>query len=76
LIDRLEKIGWVQRKADDKDGRANRLHLTARGRKKIDALLPQHNEVILKLFGGVPTTQVKSLQAVLEQVERTTLAEN
>src|SRR4051812_23284891 len=76
LIDRLETIGWVQRKADEKDGRANRLHLTARGRKKIDALLPKHNEVILKLLGSVSNAQIQSLQGVLEQVERQALSEN
>ena len=66
----------MQRRADDADGRVNRLHLTARGRKKIDALLPQHNEVILKLLGSVSTAQIKSLQGLLEQVERAALSEN
>lgn len=76
LIDRLENIGWMQRRADDADGRVNRLHLTARGRKKIDALLPQHDELILKLLGSVPAQQIKSLQGMLEQVERAALSEN
>ena len=29
-IDRLEKSGWIERRADAKDRRVNRLYLTAR----------------------------------------------
>src|SRR3954471_853664 len=33
LIDRMEKAGWVERRADGTDRRINRLHLTADARK-------------------------------------------
>jgi len=33
MIDRMEKNGWVERRADDADRRVNRLHLTAEARK-------------------------------------------
>lgn len=33
MIDRMEKNGWVERRADAADRRINRLHLTAEARK-------------------------------------------
>ncbi len=42
LLDRLEKDGWIQRKADKKDRRSLRIFLTPEARK--------HREPILKLF--------------------------
>ena len=33
LIDRMEKAGWVERRADGTDRRINRLHLTPEARK-------------------------------------------
>lgn len=33
MIDRMEKAGWVERRADGADRRINRLHLTADARK-------------------------------------------
>jgi len=70
LIDRLEKLGWVERRPDDHDGRVNRLHLTSRGRRKVEAVLPQHDAVVLRMMQGVSPDQVHALQSVLDQVER------
>ena len=42
LLDRLEKDGWIQRKADKKDRRSLRIFLTPEARN--------HREPILKLF--------------------------
>ena len=33
MIDRMQKNGWVERRADDGDRRVNRLHLTADARR-------------------------------------------
>src|SRR5687767_10881906 len=48
VLDRLEAVGWVERRPDAQDRRANRLHLTAAGRAKIDRLLPAHNALVLR----------------------------
>src|SRR3954449_10321604 len=37
VLDRLEGLGWVERRPDPEDRRANRLHLTNAGRRKLDA---------------------------------------
>lgn len=76
LIDRLEKLGWVERRPDAHDGRINRMHLTAKGRKKVDALLPLHNAVVLRLLGSVSPAQVQTLQSVLERIESAAISED
>lgn len=40
LTDRLEREGWVERRADPRDGRASRLYLTKRGAKAVAASKP------------------------------------
>jgi DNA-binding MarR family transcriptional regulator len=75
LIDRLEKLGWVERRGDERDGRVNRLHLTARGRRKVESLLPRHDAVVLTLLGKLSISQIQSLRSTLEEVEKAALSE-
>lgn len=69
VLDRLEALGWVRRKADPKDRRANRLHLTAAGRKTVDRLLPDHDAVVAEILQVLPDAGVASLRKLLEELE-------
>jgi MarR family transcriptional regulator, organic hydroperoxide resistance regulator len=69
VLDRLEAMGCVERRADPQDKRANRLHLTTTGRKRVDALLPEHDALILRTLRDVPPADVKILRRLLEQIE-------
>lgn len=69
LLDRLEEAGWVQRKADSGDGRTNRLHLTARGKRKIEAVLPQHDTLILGIFARLNEKETQTLRTLLTTLE-------
>jgi DNA-binding MarR family transcriptional regulator len=71
LLDRLEKLRWVERRPDPDDGRANRLHLTHEGRALIERLLPEHDSLILGIFGRVPTARLNVLRQALEELEPT-----
>lgn len=70
VLDRLEGMGWVERRPDAKDRRVNRLHLTSAGRTKIDAVFPDHNALIVQLMQTFPAGEVKLLRGLLEQLER------
>ena len=72
VLDRLEALGWVQRKPDPKDRRANRVYLTAAGRKRVDVLLPEHDALVVSTLGALPDGGVKSLRNLLEELERAT----
>ncbi len=68
VLDRLERLGWVERRPDDKDKHSNRLFLTPTGRKKIDALLPQHDALIVNAMRALTSADVKALRGVLEKL--------
>jgi DNA-binding MarR family transcriptional regulator len=70
VLDRLEKLGWVERRPDPQDRRANRLHLTAAGRRKIDAVMPAHDAIVLSAMRGVSEADVKTFRKVLREIER------
>lgn len=69
LLDRLENLGWVERRTDAKDNRINRLYLTPAGRRKFDHALPQHDETVLKTMSDVNDTDIRGLRAALEKIE-------
>jgi DNA-binding MarR family transcriptional regulator len=68
LIDRLEGLGWVQRRPDDKDARANRLHVTAAGRAKLGRVLPEHDREVLRAFQSLTNEDIKSLRRLLAKL--------
>jgi DNA-binding MarR family transcriptional regulator len=70
VLDRLERSGWVERRADPNDGRANRLHLTAVGKRKIDSVLPDHDALVLQSLRTLSAADAKSLRGLLTEVAR------
>jgi DNA-binding MarR family transcriptional regulator len=70
VLDRLEALGWVERRPDPQDRRANRLHLTAAGRRKIGQVMPEHDALVLQVMSGVSDADVKAFRKVLGEIER------
>ena len=70
LIDRLEDIGWVERRADPSDARARRLHLTATGRQTIEAVFPEHDAEVVSLTKALSDGDNATLRGLLWQLER------
>jgi DNA-binding MarR family transcriptional regulator len=70
VLDRLEEFGWVRRQADPKDARTNRLYLTAAGRKKIGAVLPRHDTLVLRAMKSLSAAEVQALRSSLQTLEQ------
>lgn len=70
VLDRLEKLSWVERRPDANDRRANRLHLTAEGRRTVDALLPEHDRLVLETMQSLSSADVKTLRGLLDEWEK------
>jgi DNA-binding MarR family transcriptional regulator len=70
LLDRLESVGWVERRPDPEDRRANRLHLTAAGRRKVETVLPRHDALVVESLGAMSDADVRALRRSLEALER------
>ena len=69
LLNRLEDAGWVGRHADPLDSRVNRLRLTVAGRKKVDRVVPEHNDTVLKLFGSLTASEVRQMRSLFTKLE-------
>jgi DNA-binding MarR family transcriptional regulator len=69
VLDRLERLGWVERRPDPNDRRANRLHLTPAGRRKVDALLPAHDALVLHALRSLSDVDVQTLRRLLASIE-------
>jgi DNA-binding MarR family transcriptional regulator len=68
LAKRLEKAGYVSRKADEEDGRVFYLELTDRGRAAASITESVMTDVSSKAFGGVTTDDLAALRRTLFQI--------
>jgi DNA-binding MarR family transcriptional regulator len=76
VIDRLEKLRWVERRPDPADRRANRLHLTAAGKRKIDSVLPAHDDLVVRTLRTFSAADARTLRTLLEELARACGTEN
>ena len=74
LLDRLAESGWVERRQDPIDARANRLYLSASGRRKIHEVLPNHDKVISDMMACLAEDDTKLLRKLLSHLEEATTA--
>jgi len=65
VVGRLEADGLVERRRDDRDARAQRVRLTARGRRLVQAAIPVHNARLAQLLDGLDAQELKALDALL-----------
>jgi DNA-binding MarR family transcriptional regulator len=65
LVDRAERDGVVERRADPRDRRLSRVYLTAKGRELIQALLPVHADHVAELLHGLDASERRELRRLL-----------
>lgn len=70
LIDRLEKLGMVQRCEDPEDRRSNRLHLTEKAQRLAAEAIPAHEEFIVEHLSALSWDQQRTLLALLRDLDR------
>jgi DNA-binding MarR family transcriptional regulator len=69
MIDRMESSGWVERRPDPKDRRANRLFLTRAGKALFAAALPKQHATIKEIMSTLATSEIQSLYWFLDRLE-------
>ena len=69
LIDRVSLAGWVERRADPEDRRANRLYLTSAGRKLLAEAWPSQVALNQKIFGTLSDAELRQMHGFLERLE-------
>lgn len=69
LLDRLESDGLVERRPSRLDRRSWRVRLSARGRRRMEELLPDRARRVSRLFRGLSGAEKRTLVALLAKVE-------
>lgn len=70
LIDRLERDGLVERRANPEDRRSNKLYLTPAGCRAFDAAAPALEEHLSRQFSGLGVDDLSELRRLLAQLDR------
>ncbi|KFA91255.1 MarR family winged helix-turn-helix transcriptional regulator [Archangium violaceum] len=68
LLDGLEKEGLVLRRAHAEDGRMSVVRLSARGRQRLEGILPDHYRRTAALMSGLSAEERQQLKALLTKV--------
>src|SRR6202030_3174687 len=69
LLDRLVEHGLLERRHDPKDRRANRLFLTAKGKKLVDDLDSLRDAIATDVFHDLPDEAIKTSLAALRDIK-------
>ena len=69
LLDRLVEHGLLERRHDPKDRRANRLFLTASGRRLVDDLDSLRDSIASELLHDVPTPAIETSLETLREIK-------
>ncbi len=69
LIDRMQAKGWLERRADPKDRRINRLHLTSKGERIHKAIWPVAEATVDAAMDGLSREERKTLTALMTRVK-------
>jgi DNA-binding MarR family transcriptional regulator len=72
LIDRVGAAGWVERRPDPEDRRANRLYLTEAGREILARAWPCQVALGQKIFGTLTEGELRLMHELLERLEQAT----
>jgi DNA-binding MarR family transcriptional regulator len=73
LLDRMEHAGFVERRADENDGRARRVYLTRAGAKMITAIRQNVEAVELDILNRIPDAALEQAAETLRTLKETLL---
>ena len=68
VVDNLEKHGQVERRRIDTDRRVVSVHLTRRGRRLIDRIMPSHVAAIVKQMNRLTRKEQEQLRVLCRRI--------
>jgi MarR family transcriptional regulator, organic hydroperoxide resistance regulator len=72
MIDRMEANGWVERRPDAEDRRANRLFLTRRGKTRLGQTVPDEQALVKEIMGTLEPVELQTLFQFLDRLDEAT----
>jgi MarR family transcriptional regulator, organic hydroperoxide resistance regulator len=70
LVDRLEKADLVERRADERDRRALRIHLTDKGKKTVNTMVKLGNQFNEGLKEGMSKSELAALDKFFLKIDK------
>jgi len=70
VIDNLERDGLVRRERDAKDRRVIYVHLTGAGKKKLEAVFPNHVAALVEEFSVLSASEQEALGELCKKLGR------
>ena len=74
LVDRVEALGFVERRADRSDGRARRVFLSKSGARMVSVIRDNVQQVELEIVSGLTDAEMSQAAATLAKLKTTLLA--
>ena len=68
LLSRMEKLGWIERETHERDRRANRLHVTAAGKRKFTSVRPKALDLQARVLNVLPESEREKFLESLERI--------
>jgi DNA-binding MarR family transcriptional regulator len=68
LLSRMVKQGWIRRETHERDRRANRLHVTAAGKRKFTAAKPTALDLQARVLSVLPESEREQFLVALEKI--------
>jgi DNA-binding MarR family transcriptional regulator len=68
LLSRMDKLGWIKRETHERDRRANRLHVTASGRRKFASARPAAVDLQTRILEVLPEREREKFLESLEKI--------
>ncbi len=73
LLDRMESAGFVERRADEHDGRARRVYLTRAGSKLVGAIRASVETVEMEILSRISNAELEQATETLRTIKETVL---
>jgi DNA-binding MarR family transcriptional regulator len=69
MIDRMEASGWVERRSDPDDRRANRVFLTRRGKALLAQAAPGQHSLLKEIMSTLDHRELQCLYQYLDRLD-------
>jgi MarR family transcriptional regulator, organic hydroperoxide resistance regulator len=72
MIDRMEANGWVERRPDALDRRANRLFLTRQGKTRLGETVPDEQALVKEIMSALEPVELQNFFQFLDRLNEAT----
>jgi DNA-binding MarR family transcriptional regulator len=69
VVNRMEALGWIERRPDLEDRRTNRLYLAEQGKVLFAEVNPKHDALIYEVMAEFQPDEVQAFRRLLQRLE-------